>query len=64
MQNDPSGRKHIKKMYKMFNSVYLSGGITRDYVFLLYSSVFLNFSIINMLKMSFFKGLINWDQKS
>lgn len=40
MQNDPSGRKHVKKMYKMFNSVYLSGGITCDYIFLLYSCIF------------------------
>lgn len=40
MQNDPSGRKHVKKMYKMFNGVYLSGGITCDYIFLLYSCIF------------------------
>ena len=38
--------ENTKKTYKMFNSVYLSGGITRDYVFLLHNSVLFSFSII------------------
>lgn len=37
--------ENTKKIYKMFNSVYLSGGITRDYVTMYFFFIILYFLV-------------------